>query len=215
MNIGGGEAADQMVRMMLTGTEVTVRLGASALKNLLAITLALAKHHKTLSGKVNMRKMLRETRDIRMFPMLPEQYQAFKQRAVKQKILFSVIRDSDGRGKVVDVAMPVTELERANLIFERIRYLPRDCQSTPVKEQAPTRDSVPREEKTPKKEPRSESDLADISGSSSISKSEISTEMTRERPSVLERLKGYRTQLDRQRREAPARGKQKKRTKQR
>ena len=26
MNIGGGEAADQMVRMMLTGTEVTVRL---------------------------------------------------------------------------------------------------------------------------------------------------------------------------------------------
>ena len=37
MNIGGGEAADQMVRMMLTGTEVTVRLGASALKNLLAI----------------------------------------------------------------------------------------------------------------------------------------------------------------------------------
>ena len=45
MNIGGGEAADQMVRMMLTGTEVTVRLGASALKNLLAITLALAKHH--------------------------------------------------------------------------------------------------------------------------------------------------------------------------
>ena len=215
MNIGGGEAADQMVRMMLTGTEVTVRLGASALKNLLAITLALAKHHKTLSGKVNMGKMLRETRDIRVFPMSPEQYQAFKQRAVKQKILFSVIRDSDGRGKVVDVAMPVTELERANLIFERIRYLPRDRQSTPVKEQAPTRDSVPREEKTPKKEPRSESDLADISGSSSISKSEISTEMTRERPSVLERLKGYRTQLDRQRREAPARGKQKKRTKQR
>ena len=76
MNIGGGEAADQMVRMMLTGTEVTVRLGASALKNLLAITLALAKHHKTLSGKVNMGKMLRETRDIRMFPMSPEQYQA-------------------------------------------------------------------------------------------------------------------------------------------
>ena len=73
MNIGGGEAADQMVRMMLTGTEVTVRLGASALKNLLAITLALAKHHKTLSGKVNMGKMLRETRDIRMFPMSPEQ----------------------------------------------------------------------------------------------------------------------------------------------
>ena len=210
MNIGGGEAADQMVRMMLTGTEVTVRLGASALKNLLAITLALAKYHKTLSGKVNMGKMLRETRDIRMFPMSPEQYQAFKQRAVKQKILFSVIRDSDGRGKVVDVAMPVTELERANLIFERIRYLPQDRQSTPAKEQAPMR-----EEKTPKKESRSEFDLAGISDSSSISKSEISMETTHERPSVLAQLKGYREQLDRQHKVAPTRSKQKKRTKQR
>ena len=215
MNIGGGEAADQMVRMMLTGTEVTVRLGASALKNLLAITLALAKHHKTLSGKVNMGKMLRETRDIRMFPMSPEQYQAFKQRAVKQKILFSVIRDSDGRGKVVDVAMPVTELERANLIFERIRYLPQDRQSTPAKEQSPMRDSVIREEKTPKKDSRSEFDLAGISDSSSISKREISTETTHERPSVLAQLKGYREQLDRQHKAAPARSKQKGRPKQR
>lgn len=54
------------------------------------------------------------------------------------------------------------------------------------------RDSVIREERTSKKESRSEFDLAGISGSSSISKSEISTEMTHERPSVLEQLKGYR-----------------------
>ena len=33
MNIGGGEAADQMVRMMLTGTEVVIRLSGSALKD--------------------------------------------------------------------------------------------------------------------------------------------------------------------------------------
>ena len=191
MNIGGGEAADQMVRMMLTGTEVTVRLGASALKNLLAITLALAKHHKTLSGKVNMGKMLRETRDIRVFPMSPEQYQAFKQRAVKQKILFSVIRDSDGRGKVVDVAMPVTELERANLIFERIRYLPQDRQSTPAKEQAPTRDSQIREEKTPKKESRSERSSDDIVSSSPTSRKNSKND----RPSIGEQLQSFREKL--------------------
>ena len=35
MNIGGGEAADQMVRMLLSGTEVVIRLSGSALKNLL------------------------------------------------------------------------------------------------------------------------------------------------------------------------------------
>lgn len=43
MNIGGGEAADQLVRMMLSGGEVAVRLSGSGLKNMLALTLALAK----------------------------------------------------------------------------------------------------------------------------------------------------------------------------
>ena len=70
MNVGGGEAADQMVRMMLSGTEVAVRLSGSALKNLLALSLALARNHKQLSGKVNLGKMLRETRDLRQFPSI-------------------------------------------------------------------------------------------------------------------------------------------------
>ena len=52
MNIGGGEAADQLVRMMLSGGEVAVRLTGSAMKNLLAISLALAKSHKKISGKI-------------------------------------------------------------------------------------------------------------------------------------------------------------------
>ena len=49
MNIGGGEAADQLVRMMLSFGEVSVRLGGSALKNVLALSMALAKNNKTRS----------------------------------------------------------------------------------------------------------------------------------------------------------------------
>ena len=122
MNVGGGEAADQMVRMMLSGTEVAVRLSGSALKNLLALTMALAKNRKTVSGKVNMRKMLRETQDLRRFPMTPEQYKEFQKLARKHKLLYSVIRDKDDRGRLLDVILPVTELDRANGIFERILY---------------------------------------------------------------------------------------------
>ena len=122
MIVGGGEAADQMVRMMLSGTEVLVRLSGSALKNMLALTMALASNRKVLSGKVNMGKMLRETRDLRRFPMTPEQYKQFKKLAKKHKLLFSVIKDKDDKGKVLDVILPVTELERANAIFERILY---------------------------------------------------------------------------------------------
>ncbi len=134
MNVGGGEAADQMVRMMLSGTEVMVRLSGSALKNLLALTMALASNRKILSGKVNMGKMLRETRDLRRFPMTPEQYKQFQKLAKKHKLLFSVIKDKDDKGKVLDVILPVTELERANAIFERILYtLPPEPERRPAK----------------------------------------------------------------------------------
>ncbi len=63
--------------MMLSGSEVAVRLSGSAIKNVLALTMALAKNHKTISGKVNLVKMLKETRDVRRFAMSPEQYQQF------------------------------------------------------------------------------------------------------------------------------------------
>ena len=38
MNIGGGEAADQMTRMMLSGGEIAIRLTGSALKNCTLLT---------------------------------------------------------------------------------------------------------------------------------------------------------------------------------
>ncbi len=128
MNIGGGEAADQMVRMLLSGTEVVIRLSGSALKNLLALTLTLARNHKKLSGKVNLGKMLRETQDLRQFSMTPEQYKEFQHRAKKQKLLFSAVRDRDDRGKMIDVLLPVTELDRANQIFQRMLYQEPDRQ---------------------------------------------------------------------------------------
>ena len=170
MNVGGGEAADQMVRMMLSGTEVMVRLSGSALKNMLALTMALASNRKVLSGKVNMGKMLRETRDLRRFPMTPEQYKQFQKLAKKHKLLFSVIKDKDDKGKVLDVILPVTELERANAIFERILYtLPPEPERRPAKplqrgyevfheRQAPERDApeqvqVRRQERRPQEAP--------------------------------------------------------------
>jgi len=234
MNIGGGEAADQLVRMMLSGSEVAVRLSGSAIKNMLALTLALAKNHKTISGKVNLAKMLKETRDVRRFSMSPEQYQQFRQRAGKQKILFSAIRDSDNKGKVVDVIMPVTEIDRANMIFERIQYLgqpeqvqqpPREQASSKAREarerQAATQveqDQRPqehtpvtppvgqRQEVEPKKGSRSGQDLPATVPSSTSSK-DGSRMTSEERPSVLERLKGYQAQLDQQQKSAPAKEK--------
>lgn len=231
MNIGGGEAADQLVRMMLTGTEVAVRLSGSALKNVLALSLALAKNHKRISGKVNLGKMLRETRDLRQFPMTPEQYHQFQKLAKRQMLLYSSIHDRDGRGKIIDVILPVTELDRANQIFERMLYQepsqhPERQGPQEAEKAAAMRQKQPRREERqegaqsrqegpvaqqqaqrPKKDFRSERDSHDTRTSSSTHRESGSTGMTPERPSVLERLRSYRAQLDRK--SAPARQKTK------
>ena len=252
MNIGGGEAADQLVRMMLSGTEVSVRLGGSALKNLLALTMALAKNNKALSGKVNLGRMLRETRDLRQFSMTPEQYKQFASLAKKQKILFSAIRDRDDRGKLIDVILPVTELDRANVIFERLAYMPpahqeersvpqrareapgdpqqersraqgREEQNQPQRPQnGPVREEQqagPQEVPPPKKDSRSGRD-SPVTNTSSATPSD-SERMRRtiegpvDRPSVEERLKGFRAQLEQRRQSAPTKTKTRAQTKQR
>ncbi len=215
MYAGGGEAADQTVRLMLAGCETAVRLGGSGLKNVLAISLALAKNNKQISGKVNLGKMLRETRDLRLFPMTGEQYKQSAKLAKSQKLLYSVIRDKDS-GKI-EVALPVTELERANLIFKKMLYnLPeqqkqepevladgqpkQQIEETEKSEQiAMSLQSEPQED-DPKKEYRLASDLNAIRRNSSIWKESENiiqtTSNTTGRMSVEERLKKFQAQIE-------------------
>ena len=219
MNVGGGEAADQLVRMMLSGSEVAIRLSGSAAKDLLALTMALAKQNKQLSGKVNMARMLRETRDLRLFPMTPEQYKAFKQHAKKQRLLFSAIRDKDNKGELIDVVMPVTELDRANMIFERIKYTgqPERGESEQPRDEPRDREPARKQEwdpeiraDAPKKDTRSERDSRDTRSKSSTQRTYGDARAKNERPSIEERLSGFRAQLDEKRVPVPTvdRGKQ-------
>ena len=204
MNIGGGEAADQMVRMMLSGGEVTVRLTGSAAKNLLAISLALAKSHKKVSGRMRMGKMLQQTRDLRTFPMTQEEYRAFKKGAREKKLLYAAIKNTRTPNGMVDVVMPPSEVERANLVFAQMMYR----QPEADRQHAQDAPSMEKQPEAPKKDSRSGRGSRDIS-ISSPTRAESAAKMTSERPSVEGRLKAYRAQLNGQRRSAPARQKTK------
>ena len=124
-------------------------------QELLAMSLALAKNHKKISGKVRMGKMLQQTRDLRVFPMTQEEYREFRLKAREPKLLYAAIqnsRDSNGPNSMVDVVMPATEVERANLVFQKMMYQQPEF---PRKEQ-PDRERQPEMEPgTPKKDSRS------------------------------------------------------------
>ena len=72
-----------------------------------------------------MKKILKDTRDIRVFPMTRAQYRAFQKRAKPFRLLYASIRDRDGGGQI-DLVLPATEQDRANLVFEKMLYRQED-----------------------------------------------------------------------------------------
>lgn len=185
-----GDAAETVVRVMLTGTEITLRLTASAAKNLLALSVALAKQHKQISGKTRMKKILKDTRDIRVFPMTRAQYRAFQKKAKPFRLLYASIRDRDGNGQI-DLVLPATELDRANLVFEKMLYQQGDKASGKA-----SAEKVREKEEPSKNVSRWPPDLTATRGASARSGAmPQSRTMSSERESVILRLETYRQQL--------------------
>ena len=200
-----GDAAETVVRVMLTGTEITLRLTASAAKNLLALSVALAKQHKQISGKTRMKKILKDTRDIRVFPMTKAQYRSFQKKAKPFRLLYASIRDRDSGGQI-DLVLPATELDRANLVFEKMLYRQEDKASS----KEPVGKSHGKEE-TSKNVSRWPPDLtatrADSVRSGAMPQSRT---MSSERESVILRLETYRKQLSGQATKVKKRGEREK-----
>ena len=185
-----GDAAETVVRVMLTGTEITLRLTASAAKNLLALSVALAKQHKQISGKARMKKILKDTRDIRVFPMTRAQYRAFQKKAKPFRLLYAAIRDRDGGGQI-DLVLPATELDRANLVFEKMLYRQED--EVPDKK---TAEKTKLKEEPAKNVSRWPPDLTATKSASERSKATPRQRTTSdERESVILRLEQYRKRL--------------------
>jgi len=191
MTTSGSDAAETMVRMALSGAEVSMKLTASAAKNVLAITIALAKNHKKLYGKTKLRKMLQETRDIRVFQMSASQFKRFERHAKRYKILYASVRDKTGRGGAIDLILPATELERANMVFEKILY-GREQKNPSAPAMEPQRQKEKADD--PKNVSRSEPGFNDTRSKARSGKpGEIfgPTRTTSERPSVAVQLEEY------------------------
>lgn len=73
-----GDAADEMVRMVLNGTEVAIKLTGSAAKNLAALLVAWSKNEKKVYGKTTMMKLLKSGEPLQVLSMTKEHYSRFK-----------------------------------------------------------------------------------------------------------------------------------------
>lgn len=63
----GGDAADQIVRYSLEGTEVALKLTGEAAKNFAVFAAAVLRDQKKMHGKTNLTRLLRENKPLRFF----------------------------------------------------------------------------------------------------------------------------------------------------
>lgn len=118
----GGDAADQMVRDGIEIVESSVKLSALGAKNLAAIAIALAKENPKLRGKTNLDRLLKDGKELQVFPLKISDLKEFNQQAKQYGILFCAVKEKQGEGELVDILVRAEDVSKLNRVFERMGY---------------------------------------------------------------------------------------------
>jgi len=116
----GADAADQAVRESIMITESITRLAAMGAKNLAALVLALLADQTKLSGKTNLKTLIKEGKEPAIFPLKERDLNAFKKQAKKYGILFTVVK-SDGKD-TVDIIAKAEDVQKINTVLSNLGY---------------------------------------------------------------------------------------------
>ena len=116
-----GDVADLMVKESIQLTEASIKLLAAGSKNLAALLWALAKDNKKLVGKTGMARLLRESKELKVFHIKESDLAEFRAYA-KKNVLYSVVKDKRRTDGVVDLVTNVDFVSQVNLFMERRGY---------------------------------------------------------------------------------------------
>ena len=148
-----GDAAEQIVRLSLEGTEVALKLTGSAAKNIAAMIYAVLKDQKRTKGKARIESMIRTERPMTANTLKLEDCAEFQKRAKEYGIMFCPIpyKKTD---ETVDVLVFESDASRVNRIVERFKFsvvdtasIKRDIEKAKTEKTAP---AAPEQEKPDK-----------------------------------------------------------------
>ena len=148
----GSDAAEQMVKETMIISETAAKLAGLGAKNLaVLLTLYLREEHQ-LKGETNLKKLLKEGKEIRVFCLDRDDLAEFKQHAKDYGIVCSALKQKNDESNIIDVLVKAEDTPRVNRILEKMNYpLPSEDEKTGEKikadEQAKKSVSAARSEK--------------------------------------------------------------------
>ena len=118
----GSDAAEQMVKETMIISEAAAKLAGLGAKNLaVLLTLYLREEH-TFKGETNLKKLLKEGKEIRVFCLDKDKLAEFKQHAKDYGIVYSALKQKNDDSRIVDVLVKAEDTPRVNRILEKMNY---------------------------------------------------------------------------------------------
>ena len=147
----GSDAAEQMVKETMIISETAAKLAGLGAKNLaVLLTLYLREEHQ-LKGETNLKKLLKEGKEIRVFCLDKDNLAEFKQHAKDYGIVYSALKQKNDESNIIDILIKAEDAPRVNRILEKMNYpLPEDekiSEKNKADEQAKKSVSAARSEK--------------------------------------------------------------------
>lgn len=119
-----GDAAEQIVRIGLEGTEVALKLTGSAAKNIAAMIYAVLKNrdkNKT-KGRQRLTAMLKSGKELKVFTVSEEHLKQFAAEAKRYGVVYCALRGKEKSADgMVDIMVRADDASKINRIVERFK----------------------------------------------------------------------------------------------
>lgn len=127
-----GDAAEQIVRMSLEGTEVALKLTGSMAKNIAAALYAVLKNRdKTkIKGRQRLTAMLKSGKELKVFTISDSHLKQFSHEAKRYGVVYCALRGKEpSTDGLVDVMVRAEDASKINRIVERFKLATVDTAS--------------------------------------------------------------------------------------
>ena len=124
-----GDAAEQVVRMTLEGTEVAAKITGAGAKEVAKLLYAVLRDQTKTKGKTRLANMLRTGKELKVFAVKDEDLAKFCTQAKQYGVLYCVLKDRDAKDGITDVMVRAEDASKINRIFERFHLTTMDMAS--------------------------------------------------------------------------------------
>lgn len=118
------QEAVQILRVAFEGIELSMKVGSGGLgaAKTMASFFAGMIHHEKLQGKTSMKELLSRGGDLQVIQINAKDAEKFKKIAKKYGVLYSVLPDIDGNGKLTEIIFHSEATPRVNLIKDKLGF---------------------------------------------------------------------------------------------